>query len=30
LLKSRASFRPLLVDRLPGLPPPRLYAELDF
>jgi glutathione S-transferase len=30
LLKSRPSFRPLLTDRLPGLPPPRLYAELDF
>jgi len=30
LLKSRPSFRPLLADRLPGLPPPRLYAELDF
>lgn len=30
LLKSRPSFRPLLADRLPGLPPPRLYSELDF
>jgi glutathione S-transferase len=30
LIKSRPSFRPLLSDRLPGLPPPRLYAELDF
>lgn len=30
LLKSRPSFRPLLADRLPGVPPQRLYAELDF
>lgn len=30
LLKSRPSFRPLLADRLPGVAPPRLYAELDF
>jgi len=30
LLKSRPSFRPLLGDRLPGVPPPRLYSELDF
>jgi glutathione S-transferase len=29
-LKSRPSFRPLLADRLPGMPPQRLYAELDF
>jgi len=29
-LKSRPSFRPLLVDRLPGVPPTRAYAELDF
>jgi len=30
LLKSRPSFRPLLTDRLAGVPPPRFYAELDF
>ena len=30
LLKSRPSFRPLLADRLPGLPPPHLYTELNF
>lgn len=29
-IKSRPSFRPLLEDRLPGLPPPRHYADLDF
>lgn len=29
-LKARPSFRPLLADRLPGLPPPHLYAELEF
>jgi len=29
-LKSRPSFRPLLADRVPGLPPPRHYADLDF
>jgi glutathione S-transferase len=29
-LKSRPSFRPLLADRLPGVPPQRMYAELDF
>ena len=29
-LKSRPSFRPLLADRLPGVPPPLIYAELDF
>jgi len=29
-LKSRPSFRPLLSDRLPGMPPPRHYADLDF
>lgn len=29
-LKSRASFRPLLADRAPGLPPPAHYADLDF
>jgi glutathione S-transferase len=29
-LKSRPSFRPLLADLVPGLPPPRHYADLDF
>ena len=29
-LKSRPSFRPLLSDYIPGLPPPRNYADLDF
>ena len=29
-LKSRPSFRPLLADFIPGLPPPRHYADLDF
>lgn len=29
-VKSRPSFRPLLADRLPGLPPPSHYADLDF
>ncbi len=29
-LKCRPSFRPLLVDRLPGLTPPPYYADLDF
>ena len=29
-LKSRPSFRPLLEDLIPGLPPPRHYADLDF
>lgn len=29
-LKSRPSFRPLLADRLPGVPPPPAYANLDF
>lgn len=29
-LKSRPSFRPLLKDHLPGLIPPRHYADLDF
>ncbi|WP_088346123.1 MULTISPECIES: glutathione S-transferase family protein [Rhodomicrobium] len=30
VLKARPSFRPLLADRLPGVPPPEIYAELDF
>jgi glutathione S-transferase len=29
-VKSRPSFRPLLADHLPGVPPPRHYADLDF
>ena len=29
-VKSRPSFRPLLSDLIPGLPPPRHYADLDF
>ncbi len=29
-IKSRPSFRPLLADYLPGAPPPKHYADLDF
>ncbi len=29
-IKSRPSFRSLLADHIPGLPPPRHYADLDF
>ncbi len=29
-VKSRPSFRPLLSDYIPGAPPPRHYADLDF
>jgi glutathione S-transferase len=29
-VKSRPAFRTLLADHLPGLPPPRHYADLDF
>ncbi len=29
-IKSRPSFRPLLSDNVPGCPPPRHYADLDF
>jgi glutathione S-transferase len=29
-VKSRPSFRPLLGDHIPGTPPPRHYADLDF
>ncbi len=29
-IKSRPSFRPLLADYLPGTPPPKHYADLDF
>ena len=29
-VKSRPSFRPLLVERLPGTAPSPTYADLDF
>lgn len=29
-MKSRPSFRPLLADLVPGLPPSKVYADLDF
>lgn len=29
-VKSRPSFRPLLRDTIPGVPPPRHYTDLDF
>ena len=29
-IKSRPSFRPLLADRCPGVPPPEHYSDLDF
>ena len=29
-VKSRPSFRPLLGDHIPGIPPPKHYADLDF
>ena len=29
-VKSRPSFRTILADHMPGLPPPRHYADLDF
>lgn len=29
-VKSRPSFRPLLADRVAGLPPPQHYMDLDF
>ena len=29
-IKSRPSLRPLLADRVPGLPPPLAYTNLDF
>jgi glutathione S-transferase len=29
-VKSRPAFRPILRDRVEGLPPPRHYADLDF
>ena len=30
VIKSRPSFRPLLLDRVPGFKPPAHYADLDF
>lgn len=29
-LKSRPGFRQILADHVPGMPPPKLYANLDF
>ncbi|MCG8510833.1 MAG: glutathione S-transferase family protein [Rhodospirillales bacterium] len=29
-IKSRPSFRPILADHIPGAPPPKHYADLDF
>ncbi len=29
-IKSRPAFRALLTDQVPGFPPPRRYADLDF
>ncbi len=29
-IKSRPSFRSLLEDNIPGVPPPKHYADLDF
>jgi glutathione S-transferase len=29
-IKSRPAFRPLLAERLPGIAPPEVYADLDF
>ncbi len=29
-LKSRPSFRPILAERIPGVPPPMHYTNLDF
>jgi len=29
-LKSRPSFRSILADRVPGMPPTKQYADLDF
>ncbi len=30
LIKSRPSFKPLLLDRIPGFNPPKHYIDLDF
>ena len=29
-IKSRPSFRAILADAMPGIPPPKHYADLDF
>ena len=29
-VKSRPSFRPILADTMPGIPPSKTYADLDF
>jgi glutathione S-transferase len=29
-MKSRPAFRPILADHIPGAPPPKHYADLDF
>ena len=29
-IKSRPSMRPILADRIPGIPPPKHYANPDF
>ncbi len=29
-VKSRPSFRPILIDRVPGMAPPETYADLDL
>jgi glutathione S-transferase len=29
-MKGRTSFKPLLTDRLPGVPPPQIYAQIEF
>jgi glutathione S-transferase len=29
-VKSRPAFRTVLADHLPGIPPARHYADLDF
>ena len=29
-VKSRPSFRAILADHIPGAPPPKHYADLDF
>jgi glutathione S-transferase len=29
-VKSRPTFRPILADNVPGAPPPKHYADLDF
>jgi glutathione S-transferase len=29
-IKSRPSFRAILADAMPGIPPPKHYSDLDF